>query len=532
MKQLKKWSALLLVLSLLSGLLVLPTFAASGSKDEDLKVMVLSDIHVLESDLISDTKTYQDALVKNLKMFSESEAIFAQEVERVKEEQPDVLLISGDLTKDGEVESHKSVASKLNALKKAMPKLKIYVTPGNHDIRNKNGYNYTADTEATRTDPEDFRDIYSVTYQDESIIATYKPSTGEANGLSYVARLDNGYTIISVDSCCYSSDNTDSGEDEHETRGNLSAECRAWVLEQIAEANDRGDTVIGMTHHGVVEHFTVEHTILGDFLMDNYEEVATEWADAGMHYVFTGHQHSNDVAQLETEAGNVIYDMETGSAMAHPCPTRIVTFTEEGVEGKTILHKSLHYYNPQTKKMTSISDLTTYSNSDKYGISATMLDQWVKGMLEDKVGTYPASVQKLVTEAVAEFFAVELAEDADVQRVLNYVYYTSMSGDDHGDNPEWYNEAIEKASTGYLVNELVRILNKHLAVLGADVIFELLDAILPENISPLFTWCGSYITVGPVANGLLTDFILEICDSMTNDQNFVDDNDFKIVAAA
>lgn len=531
MKHLKKWITLSLVLTLLFSLLALPTSAASKQKDK-LKVMVLSDIHVLESDLIADNKAYQDAMAKNLKTFNEPEAIFDQEIKRVEEEKPDVLLLSGDLTKDGELESHKSVAAKLNALKKKMPKLKIYVTPGNHDIRNEDAYNYTAKKDATRTEPEDFRKVYAVSYQDDSVIATYKPSTGEANGLSYVARLDNGYTIISVDSCCYSADNTKSGEDEHETRGHLSEECRKWVLEQIAAAKKRGDTIIGMTHHGVVEHFTVEHTLLSDFLVDDYEDIGTEWADAGLQYVFTGHQHSNDVAQLETAAGNVIYDMETGSAMAHPCPTRIVTFRKGSVEGKTILHKSLQYFNPQTKKKAYIKDLTTHSSSDLYGINANMLDQWVKSFFLENIGSYPPSVQKAVTAALEEFFAVELAEGADVQKLLNYVYYTCMSGDDHGNNPDWYTKAIAKISTGYLVDELVRVLNKHLAVMGADLMFDVLDALLPEGISPLFTWCGSYLTVGPVAKGFLTSFVLDICESMTNDQNFVDDNDFKIVEAA
>lgn len=170
MKHLKKWITLSLVLTLLFSLLALPTSAASKQKDK-LKVMVLSDIHVLESDLIADNKAYQDAMAKNLKMFNESEAIFNQEIKRVEEEKPDVLLLSGDLTKDGELESHKSVAAKLNALKKKMPKLKIYVTPGNHDIRNEDAYNYTAKKDATRTEPEDFRKVYAVSYQDDSVIA-------------------------------------------------------------------------------------------------------------------------------------------------------------------------------------------------------------------------------------------------------------------------------------------------------------------------------------------------------------------------
>lgn len=45
-------------------------------------------------------------------------------------------MISGDLTKDGEKEGHEALAARLEALKQAVPGLKVYVVPGNHDLRN------------------------------------------------------------------------------------------------------------------------------------------------------------------------------------------------------------------------------------------------------------------------------------------------------------------------------------------------------------------------------------------------------------
>ena len=134
--------------------------------------------------------------------------------------------------------------------------------------------------------------------------ATYTPPEGaQAGALSYVARPKKGYTIIVIDSNCYTSDNTSNGEPVCEVRGNIPTDLLKWAQKQARAARKRGDTVIGMMHHGVVSHFTQEATILGHFLVDDFRNVSTKLADAGMHYVFTGHQHSQDVALMRTEKG-------------------------------------------------------------------------------------------------------------------------------------------------------------------------------------------------------------------------------------
>lgn len=62
-------------------------------------------------------------------------------LETVKKDDPDVLLISGDLTKDGEKESHEGLAAILENFQEETG-TKIYITPGNHDLNNSNGMNF------------------------------------------------------------------------------------------------------------------------------------------------------------------------------------------------------------------------------------------------------------------------------------------------------------------------------------------------------------------------------------------------------
>ena len=50
-------------------------------------------------------------------------------------------------------------------------------------------------------------------------------------------------------------------------------------------------------------HFDVEPTILPMYLVNGYERIAQEYADAGMSVVFTGHMHAVDIAAMTTKAG-------------------------------------------------------------------------------------------------------------------------------------------------------------------------------------------------------------------------------------
>ena len=84
------------------------------------KIAVLTDIHVIGPNLIEEDGTaWQNALASDRKLLDYSRAIFDQLIDRFKaDDMPDILLITGDLTKDGEYDSHVYVESRLRELKK------------------------------------------------------------------------------------------------------------------------------------------------------------------------------------------------------------------------------------------------------------------------------------------------------------------------------------------------------------------------------------------------------------------------------
>ena len=138
--------------------LTVPALAADKPQDMNLRIAVMSDLHYLSPDMIADTADFEHALNSDRKLLKESSAILYEMFEQVRADKPDILLVSGDLTKDGEQECHAALAKQLQQLQQDIPGLKIYVINGNHDIRNYNAKNFnTPDGKAvpaTRTHPE------------------------------------------------------------------------------------------------------------------------------------------------------------------------------------------------------------------------------------------------------------------------------------------------------------------------------------------------------------------------------------------
>lgn len=413
--------------------LTVPALAADKPQDMNLRIAVMSDLHYLSPDMIADTADFEHALNSDRKLLKESSAILYEKFEQVRADKPDILLVSGDLTKDGEQECHAALAKQLQQLQQDIPGLKIYVINGNHDIRNYNAKNFnTPDGKAvpaTRTHPEDFKRIYDFVYSDPTVIATFTPAAGnEAGGLSYVARPVEGLTIIAMDTCRYSKENTSNGTDEHETSGAISADLEKWVIEQTAAAKARGDLVIGLEHHGLVPHFDVEPTILPMYLVNGYERIAQEYADAGMSVVFTGHMHAVDIAAMTTKAGNTFYDIETGSALTYPCPVRFVDLRRSTVGGETSTYMSvstkthtgpIHYTDPATGTAHVIDDLTEYAR--EFGFSTDMLKTVAGDFVKSFFGKYLPNDTWPVTKIVAnidqiidDVAAVPIADGKDL----------------------------------------------------------------------------------------------------------------------
>ena len=510
--------------------LTVPALAAEKPQDMNLRIAVMSDLHYLSPDMIADTEDFEHAFNSDRKLLKESSSVLHEMLERVRADKPDILLVSGDLTKDGEQECHAALAKQLQQLQQDVPGLKIYVINGNHDIRNYNAKNFnTADGKAvpaTRTEPEDFKRIYDFVYSDPTVLATFTPAEGnKAGGLSYVARPVEGLTVIAMDTCRYSSDNTSNGDDEHETSGAISADLEKWVIEQTAAAKARGDLVIGLEHHGLVPHFDVQPTILPMYLVNGYERIAQEYADAGMSVVFTGHMHAADIAAMTTAAGNTFYDIETGSALTYPCPVRFVDLRRSTVGGETNTYMSvstkthigpIHYTDPATGVAYVIDDLTEYAR--EFGFTTDMLKTVAGDFIKSFFGKYLPNdtwpVTKIIEnidQIIDDVAAIPIAEGNNLLDFANWIYRCNLAGEDDGNYPAWVQSGVDQLKSGALLDQVLDIVAKDAFGRG----------------SALFTKFQGLFT--KYLKSQLNDLLVKIVVSMSVDNNCPDDNDKTIL---
>ena len=248
------------------------------------KMCVVSDVHLMAPELLeTDGKAFQDYLSADRKLLVESAEMLDSITCRLEAEHPDVVLVAGDLTKDGERASHLLLVNRyLARLRKAGAR--VFVVPGTHDVNNPHARVFQGEqTPRTATiTRDDFATIYKDFGYGDAVAR-------DAHSLSYVAQLTPGVRLLALDACRY--EDNDFDKDVCVTAGRLKTETLDFIRTQVAQAKAAGQKVVAMMHHGVVPHFSAEPLILPEYLVDDYTTVSQLLSNLGVRVVFTGHLH-------------------------------------------------------------------------------------------------------------------------------------------------------------------------------------------------------------------------------------------------
>ncbi|MBR1808870.1 MAG: metallophosphoesterase [Paludibacteraceae bacterium] len=316
-------------------------FVRKGEEDKAGPVIwLMTDIHVMAPALIiNDGKALQDVVESDRKMLRQSAEIFEALTDSILLYKPDILLIAGDLTKDGEKVSHELVAQGLNKMK--AEGIEVFVIPGNHDIKNPNAKYFDGDQSKPAEDvlEQEFREIYKdFGYDSEK----YQQDT---SSLSYIAEPTEGLTIIGIDATrCRENLSTQHGDSKNQRQdyGKLRDETLHWVTDRADEAKAKGNMVIAMMHHQLVEHFADQSVVLASAAIENGDSIADIFIEHGIHLVLTGHMHiSNNTTYYNEALTDSLVEISTGATVSYPVPYRSLTIypeTEELVVSTRNLH--------------------------------------------------------------------------------------------------------------------------------------------------------------------------------------------------
>lgn len=379
------------------------TVNARPYEPADKNILVMSDVHVMSPELlVSEGTAFDSYLASDRKLLVESESILKAMVDTVLALSPELVLITGDLTKDGEKLSHDLVASYLDELDAAG--IKVLVIPGNHDVNNPHALYYDGETTdyAQTVTKEEFAAIYDKYGYGEG-------SERDPNSLSYVTEPYDGLVVIGIDACKYEENkfiSNGDASDECVTSGRVKDETLQWISDKAEDAHRHGKQVIAMMHHNLVEHFNMQGSIAAPYVVDSAATVRQALMDAGINTVFTGHFHIQDIAMDYNDAKtDSIYDISTGSTVTYPCPFRRVRLNEDN----TIMEITSSKVESLVMDGTEIDNFTSYAQNKLASGIAPM----VTSLVEDNWDVIKHTLDSIVGSNVLISAVVTLPETAD-----------------------------------------------------------------------------------------------------------------------
>ena len=317
MKKISQKSLALLMALLLLPLGQIPTAAAVPAK---LNIALISDPHYFPESMAGGYGEVFDAGQIVGHPIEQTPGVLRSALEAIKVRalrgEIDFLLIPGDLTREGEKGGHEALAAIL-AQFEAEAHIPVAVIPGNHDINNGGAADFSTGVKvkAPSVTPAEFYDIYEDFGFDLNNCVEYDPGPGKTleGGLSYAADLNADYRLVALD-----------------THGRkISPALRAWTVQQCEDAVAAGKTVVAMGHHNLNEQLKGQLRVMQNQGIENMREISEEFADAGMHFYFSGHLHMSEISPWFSDSGEVLYDIIVPGLYSFPGDYRVVNFSAE-----------------------------------------------------------------------------------------------------------------------------------------------------------------------------------------------------------
>lgn len=370
------------------GVALLCTSALYAQQMPLKRLAVISDVHLMAPSLLQkEGKAFDNYIANDRKMLVESSELLDSVSKHLIAYQPQIIFITGDLTKDGERISHQLLVDRYLKPLKAQG-IRIYVVPGNHDVNNPHAKVYNGDNaqRTTTVSAKDFTHIYN-DYGYGEALAT------DPNSLSYVVQLDDKTRLIAVDACRYEDNNFD--KDICVTAGRIKPQTMDFIQAEAQKAHKLGMNVIMMMHHGIVSHFKWQDKIMKEYLVNNWKKDAKRLAQMGIKVCFTGHFHAQDISNKYG-----LTDIETGSTVSYAHPYRLIDVDTD--------KQTLQIRTEKVESLTSMKDNkeTLQQKSERFATSA--LSGVMETMVPKKV---PYEVKKECAQVLGKAYAMHLAGD-------------------------------------------------------------------------------------------------------------------------
>lgn len=250
------------------------------TQDKKTSFWVISDTHLIADSLHDDGQAFSQ-----MQKTSQGKDLYYQEtalsafVRMAEEKKPAAIIVTGDVTFNGERVS----AERFAEIFKPLTKTKLLVLPGNHDIYDGWAREFHGKKQyyAGQISPRMWRNIFRTSY--ETAVSV------DNSSLAYSVQLNPDYLLILADS-------NDYGKEESSiapaTAGFLGKEQRKWIKEQLQYASQNNLRVIFCMHHNLYAH---NPAVNKGYVVDDYRELRKLLAQYNVKLVFSGHIHAQNI---------------------------------------------------------------------------------------------------------------------------------------------------------------------------------------------------------------------------------------------
>lgn len=286
------------------------------SEKTSLKMIVASDLHYFLKDYYQDCEWFEESMLYgDGKMVTYGDEIVEAFVDAVIKEKPDLVLLTGDLTFNGEIGSHQQLAQLLTQItEKNIP---VAVIPGNHDIDNiyTKGYGQDDYFDVDNIDAQSFRDIYQdLGYQLSS--ATHDES------LSYRIDLNDDYVLLMMDSNAH-----ELTEMTLSSGGFFTDSTMQWLKQQLSDIQNQEKTPLVAMHHNLAIH----NELLNEgYTIQDHEMIAELFAEYHVPFVLSGHIHCQNIRMIDG-----VYDIASSSLLDAPLQYGVIELDDKSMNYHT-----------------------------------------------------------------------------------------------------------------------------------------------------------------------------------------------------
>lgn len=266
----------------------------------EYSIFIATDLHLYSNNLIGETnqKYTKKIFTSDGRIQEYDYQLLELLIQEVNKEKPKMLLLTGDLSYNGEKDSHLELAKMLSQINS---ETKVLVIPGNHDCYSLNTFTCLNDEVklSTSVTYEEFKEIY----KDFGYSNAY---SYDETSLSYIYEIDENNWVLMLDT---NMSEYNVSSESNITMGMLDNNTLAWIEENLKYAKENSINVISATHHNLAVHNIMFES---SYTLDNADELLELYNKYGVKFNFSGHLHIQSIKEV-----NGVVDIVNTSLLAY-----------------------------------------------------------------------------------------------------------------------------------------------------------------------------------------------------------------------